>query len=248
MVLLVGLAACTEEDYKVYDTTQKDAVFFEFKDNKDRLSDSLKYEFQFDLATVHTVEIPVTLMGMPSNHDRIIKLVPVAEETTMVEGVHYTIDNAVLPANATQAIVKVNLLRENDPKLQEEEFTLRLEIAENDDLRPVGSHIFKIVYSDIRPGRPAWWSTISSYALPEYSFKAAQYFFDYFYREAPAANLEVYDEMIERYGDYFVDAVEMQGPLAMYTNFIKRYVLIPMYNDMQNGVIDELEWVNVPSF
>lgn len=247
MMLLGGLTACTEEDYKLYDTTQKDAVFFEYKDSRNQLVDSLTYEFQFDIATVHTVEIPVMLMGMPSDHDRTIKLVPVAEKTTMVEGTHYTIEDAVLPANATQTLVKVNLLRENDPKLLEQEFTLQLEIAENDDLRPVGSHTFMITYSDIRPERPAWWSTITSYGLPEYTFEAAQYFFDYFYREAPVANIDVYNEMIERYGDYFVNAVEMQGPLAMYTNFIKRFVLIPMYNDMRNGVINELEWKNIPS-
>ncbi len=241
-VLLAGLMACTDEDYKLYDTAQKDSVFFEYIDNNEEEATAVEYAFNYDVATVHTIEIPVKLMGMPADHERQISLVPVEASTNMVEGVHYTIDKATIPANEVETIVKVNLLRENDPKLQEQAFTLKLEIAENEYLRAVGQKYFTITYSDIHPEiRPDWWPTYS--ALPVYSYEAAQQFFKYFYELAPVANKDIFDEMITAYGDYFVKAVSMQGPFAMYTNFLKKYVQIPMYNDLK----DKFEWQDVPS-
>lgn len=241
-VLLGLLMACTDEDYKLYDTAQKDSVFFEYIDENEEEAVSVEYAFNFDVATIHTIEIPVKLMGMPVDHDRTISLIAVKDSTDMVEGVHYTVDDAVIPANEVGTVLKVNLLRENDPKLQEKAFTLLLEIVENEDLRAVGQKYFKITYSDIHPTqRPDWWYTYLG--LPVYSYEAAQQFFKYFYELAPVANRDVYNEMIKAYGDYFVKAVYLQGPFVIYTNFLLKYVQIPMYNDLK----DKFEWQAVPS-
>lgn len=160
----------------------------------------------------------------------------------MVEGTNYVIENAVMPANAVQTIVRVRLLRDLDERLLTDTLHLRLEIAENDDLRPAGLKTFRISNSDVRPKkRPSWWTTNSP--MPVYSFEAAQVFFKYFYELAPVANKDVYDEMIARYGDYFVKATNSQGPLAMYDTFLIRYVLMKMYNDTK----DRMEWQDVPT-
>lgn len=243
LVLLATLmVACKEEDYKLYDTGQKDSVFFEYIDADEEVATELDYVFNYDIANVHTVEIPVKLMGMPSDKERRISVKVVDEDTDMVEGTHYTIDEAVIPAGAVDGVLKVNLLRDKDPKIQEQAFTVMIELVEGDDLGAVGQTRFKITYSDIRPAqRPRWWGTWN--ALPVYSFEAAQQFFKYFYELAPVANKQVFDEMIEAYGDYFVKAGSMQGPFAMYTNFLARYVTMPMYEDLK----DEFEWQAVPS-
>lgn len=242
MLFIGGVAACTNEDYKLYDTKQKDSVFFDYVNDKNEATDSIHYEFQYDIATVHTVEVPVTLMGMPVDHDRTIALVPVEGETDMKEGVHYTIEDAVLPANSVKANIKINLLRDKDPEIQQRSFELKLEIVENDDLRTVGQKYFTVTYSDIRPTeRPEWWVTYAK--MPVYSFEAAQVFFKYFYELAPKANANVYQEMIAAYGDYFVKAKSMQGPYAMYTNFLIKYVLMPMYEETG----DQFKWQAIPS-
>lgn len=243
LLLAAGLfaTACTDEDYKVYDTSQKDAVFFNYL-NASGVNDSIiDYAFNYDIATEHVVSLPLSLMGMPGQSARTIDLEPVADSTDMVAGTHYTIDPVVLEADSITATARVHLLRNNDPTIQQRKFKLRLRITENSDLRPEGQRDFTITYSDIRPTqRPGWWNTWNP--LPEYSFENAQLFFKYFYELAPKANKSVYDEMIAAYGDYFVKAGSMRGPLSMYDNFLIQYVLIPMYNDTK----DQITWQTVP--
>lgn len=244
LVAVLALAVgCTDDDYLTYDTAQKDSVFFEYLDDKEEVTDSVDYVFNYNIATSYTIEIPVRLMGMPVDHDRQISIAPVKELTDMVEGTHYEVESAVLPANEVKTTLKIKLLRDKDPLLQERSFRLTFDLVENDDLRAVGEHRFTITYSDIRPeSKPSWWSSYSP--LPVYSFEAAQVFFEYYYANAPKANIDLYNEMNEAYGDYFMKAGSSKGPFAMYDSFLIRWVLMPMYQDHK----DDFEWQSVPSF
>lgn len=240
--LALAFIGCTEEDYKLYDTTQKDSVFFEYRNTNNELVDEVSYNFGYDIATVYTVDIPVTLMGVPKEYDRIIDIKVVEEGTTMAEGVNYTITDNVIPANAVNGIVHVNLLRENDPDIRQEAKTLVLTIGENEDLKSVGENSMTVTYSDLRVEiRPSWWTTYS--CLPVYSFENAQLFFHYFYERAPKADISVFNEMVAKYGEYFVKASNIMGPMAMYEPFLRNYVLIPMYKEHP-----ELSWQASPVF
>lgn len=242
LVTVCCLYGCTNEDYPLYDTGQKDSVFFEYLNDKEELATEIDYAFNFDIADSHTVEIPVTLMGMPVNRDRQILLQPVDEETDMLEDKHYVIESSVLPANEVKTLVKVKLLRNNDPELRERVFKLTLALQENEDLRATGQNKFTITYSDIRPDiRPEWWTATAP--MPVYSYEAGQMFFEYFYRLAPEANINVFNDMIGEYGDYFVKAVQLRGPFAMYDVFLKRYVLMKMYKEHK----DDFEWQSIPA-
>lgn len=237
----LAAASCTDEDYKAYDTAQKDSVFFEYRNASDELVDSVKYDFNYDIATVHTIDIPVTLMGMPKDYDRTISILTVADSTNMTEGIHYTISDNIIPAGKVSGTVHVNLLRDKDPEILQASKRLYLTIGENDDLKSVGENYFSIRYSDIRPTtRPAWWS---SWYILGYSFESAQLFFQYFYELAPKADINLYNEMIETYDHYFVKGTSVRGPLVMYENFIKNYVLIPLYRDHP-----ELPWSKSPEW
>lgn len=240
-VALLAVAACSEDDYKMYDATQTDNIFFDYKNDRNASDSIITYNFGYDIAQEHVVNIPITLMGMPAETDRDVDVKAVADSTEMVEGKHYVVESAVLRAGRVNDTVKVRLLRPDDPVLQERQLRLYLQITANGELRPTGQSTFTILGSDIRPAvRPEWWVTYE--ALPVYTFENAQLFFKYFYDLAPKANKDVYDEIIERYGEYFVKAGSMQGPMAMYGAFLAKYVLIPMYNDTK----DEIEWQSVP--
>lgn len=246
--VLFVTAACTEEDYKLYDIQQKDNIFFDYKNAKEVNDSVISYTFGYDIAQTHTLEIPVTLMGMPSNRVRKIGVKAVPDSTDMVENTHYIIERAELRANAINDTVKITLLRDKDSEIRERMFKLYLLIEENDDLQPTGQKTFFIEYSDIRPTlRPSWWTVWSP--MPEYSFENAQLFFKYFYDLAPQANKEIFDEMVATYGDYFVNASNVQGPLSMYDAFLAKYILIPMYEDYNedNGKVGTMVWQSKPS-
>lgn len=237
---VVAFTACTEEDYKVYDANQKDSVFFEYINEKNEVDSMVSYSYNYDIATIHTIELPVTLMGVPKDYDRDISIAVNPDSTTMVEGTHYTLSDLIIPAGEVSGIIKINLYRDRDPEILEKEFRLRISVAENDDLRPVGDNAFTVIYSDIRPTlRPGWWLTYG--AIPEYSFENAQLFFDYFHRLAPKANLTFYNEMVNSYGMYFDKAPSIRGPFTMYDAFLRNYVFIPLYNDHP-----ELNWLEIP--
>ncbi|MDY5432786.1 DUF4843 domain-containing protein [Bacteroides pyogenes] len=242
LIASIYIIACSENEYLLYDTKQKDSVFFSYKNDKNETDSTLTYRFEYDIANEHTIDIPVTLMGMPHNNTRKIDVEAVKDSTDMIEGKHYIIESAELPAHSTTSVIKIKLLRDKDPELKEREFKIRLAINENSDLRPTGARFFTIRFSDIRPEKqPEWWSSWAP--LPKYSFEAAQIFFEYFYNLAPKANRDVFDEMVTAYGDYFVNAKEVKGPMALYDKFIIRYVLIPMYEETG----DRFEWQRIPS-
>lgn len=226
-LLCIAATACTNEDYQLYDTTQKDSAFMEYIDDNDEVVTSINYSFGFDIATEYVIELPVKLMGMTSDKARAFTLEP-DEGTTMKEGVHYTIDHEsmYIPANGVETKVKITLLRNNDPELQKKEFTLNLVLKDSEDLAVVGQNKFSITYSDIHPEyAPSWWV---SWAMPPYRYDVAQKFFELFYAMKDV-NPTVIDEMVTTYGDYFINASDFQGPLIMYSSFLNKYVLIPLY-------------------
>lgn len=236
------LVASCEQDYMLYDTTQTDSVFFNYLNDSQTADSVITYSFDFDIAQSHVVEIPVSLMGIPKSEARSIDLEVVKDSTDMVEGVNYTIERAEMAANVVSDTVKIKLLRDKDTEILTKEKKLRIAIVANGKLRPTGQSTFTIKYSDIHPDRPKWWGTF--YTLPVYSYENAQLFFKYFYELAPKANKDVFDELIKVYGEYFINAKDMEqgGPMAFYDSFLANYVLIPMYNDTK----DQIQWQGVP--
>ena len=237
------LMVICEDDYKLYDTNQTDSVFFNYLNEKQAADSVITYSFDYDIAQSHIIDIPVSLMGIPKAEARRIELEVVKDSTDMVEGVNYTIERAEMAANEVSDTIKIKLLRDKDSEILTKEKKLRIAIVANGELRPTGQNTFTIKYSDIHPDRPKWWATFNP--LPVYTYENAQLFFKYFYELAPKANKAVFDELITKYGDYFIKAKDMEqgGPMAFYDAFLAKYVLIPMYNDTK----DVIEWQDVPS-
>ena len=223
------LMVSCEDDYKLYDTNQTDSVFFNYLNEKQTADSVITYSFDYDIAQSHIIDIPVSLMGIPKAEARRIELEVVKDSTDMVEGVNYTIERAEMAANEVSDTIKIKLLRDKDSEILTKEKKLRIAIVANGELRPTGQNTFTIKYSDIHPD----------------SYEKAQLFFKYFYELAPKANKAVFDELITKYGDYFIKAKDMEqgGPMAFYDAFLVKYVLIPMYNDTK----DVIEWQDVPS-
>ena len=247
-VLTFALLACEQTDYLLYDTTQKDYAYIEYIDENDQEATSVDYSFGFDIRTSYTISLPVKLMGMTADQDRPFTLEVDDDGTTMQEGVHYTIDHDAMyiPAGGVENTVDIILLRENDPLLLEQEFTLKLRLMPSNDLNVVGRDTFSITYSDIHPTvAPEWW-TGYPFTLCAYRYETVQKFFEYFYAMEDV-NPTVVHEMTDRYGDYFVNATSLQGPLAMYTGFLNKYVLGPLWDWVNENYPEDMGYWTKPS-
>lgn len=114
LVAVAMTAVSCEEDYKLYDTNQVDAVSFNYYNSRNVADSVITYNFGYDIAEQHEIDIPVTLMGVPKSEARSIDLKVVADSTDMVEGVNYTVARAEIGANAVRDTVKIMLLRGKD--------------------------------------------------------------------------------------------------------------------------------------
>ncbi|MDE6393887.1 MAG: DUF4843 domain-containing protein, partial [Duncaniella sp.] len=233
-IMTLGVAAalfasCSENDYKVYDTTQKDSVFFSYVNNQNVSDSVFNFAFNFDINNSYTLTIPVSVMGSIKSYDRPVKIDIVADSSTMIQGTHYEIVEAGIPAGATEGAVKIKLLRDRDPRLLTESVKGRFVIGENDELRTVKGSVFKITFSDIRPeSKPEWWLTYGPF--PKYSYENAQLFFQYFYLlKDNEETKDIFDEIIRNYDDYFVNGPAVRGPWTMYELFLRKYVCIPLH-------------------
>lgn len=150
LVAVAMTAVSCEEDYKLYDTNQVDAVSFNYYNSRNVADSVITYNFGYDIAEQHEIDIPVTLMGLPKSEARSIDLKVVADSTDMVEGVNYTVARAEIGANAVRDTVKIMLLRGKDEEIQTKQKQLRIEIGVNDQLRPTGFKTFTVKYSDFR--------------------------------------------------------------------------------------------------
>lgn len=231
LLLVAAMAtACSDTDYKVYDTTQKDSVFYSYINGKGQADSVFDYAFAFNIADHYTVTIPVSVMGSIKDYDRAIDVRVNPDSSDMVEGKNYRIVEANVPAGSTGGVVKIDLLRGLDPRILDGEVKARFIIGENDDLRTVKGSAFTITYSDILPEYPKWLPTSGTW--PVYTYENYQLWFDYFHRLAPEVDIDIYNEIVDTYGAYFEkQETTVQGPMAMYTNFLRNYVSIPLHAD-----------------
>ena len=150
LLAVVGMSSC-DTDYMDYDTGMKDAVYL--------TSDSLNFQFGMNKGEEYLYQIPVRLLGMPSDVDRHFSAVLVKDSTTAKEDLHYTLDtNFVIPAGSTIGYIKVNLYRYKDREMAEHPVVIRMQLQENDNFRVVIQDNCDFWFSDTELPRPRWWS------------------------------------------------------------------------------------------
>ena len=110
-----------------------------------------------------TVKLKTKLMGYLSDRDRVFRAEILAEGTTAVEGVHYTLLDGILKAGQYESYLPVVLYRTADTK--EAPVSLSLRLISTDDLDPghPDDISFSLSWGDILM-KPEHW--------PEYFFGA----------------------------------------------------------------------------
>ena len=237
----------------MYDTAQRDRVYFTVDGSLNVVSFALRAENAVDYSA------PVTLMGTPKDRDRTCRIAIVESapsqirtggETisvqTAVQGVDYTIGELVIPAGSVTGALPIRVLR--DPGQTGIYKKIHVRILEDDNFLPMDPDSTSskaiitpemILYvTDGDPSCPEWWNTEAGgvdYQWGAYygNFTPGKFrkLLEYYHAIADR-NAPLFDELVAKYG------YNLDNP-GIRRNFMSfgleqavwaTYVLIPLHD------------------
>lgn len=128
---------CEKKDIDVF-TTDDTGIYFQrsssYSGSTQNYSNSSSFSFaSLDASVEYSIlSASVRTMGKVADYDRPFKVVVDEEQTTAIEGVHYTLnlDTCYIPAGESSANVRVTFFRTED--LMDEEVRLTLRLQDNE--------------------------------------------------------------------------------------------------------------------
>ncbi len=185
LLTAVAIGACSKDDIHTFDL-EDNGIYFQnggqvrLYQNIDEYNDSLSYSFSTarENLTDTILYTRVRTMGKVRDYDRTFSVTVDEENTTAVEGVHYTIDysQAVIPAGESEVNFPVKFFRTAD--LMEKRVSLTLRLNDNEHFKvyfdeqkntniynATGTQIhastFKFVVSEIYT-KPSYWNYMTA--------------------------------------------------------------------------------------
>lgn len=222
-VAMLLFASCKKTAYQVYD--QKfTGIYF--------LSDSVYYSFGVTPLEKHSydLKVPVRIMGIASGADRSFSVTVVAEKTTAVEGLHFTIpETFTIMADSINGFVPVTILRDS---LKDKDFKLVLKLDKNAGFTPVDENLKEVlIHFNNRVDPPTWKDYWGDPAWPDYKlgkWNPLTYIkFIELFRELEQKVPETYAAMVAEFGPDLQN-VTFGWPWD-YDLTMTKYVLIPLY-------------------
>ena len=204
----------------MYDQEQKDHLYFE-------VTSATNVSFSLTDATTMTQTVPVKMMGMPRDHERVISLTWLDPEKTeaedgtgivkAVEGTDFTVSDLVIPAGEICGNIVFTINRTEGMKTAIHD--IRFSIAENDDFLPLKADstsiskiltpVFDIKVSDGEPLCPDWWDATAGSGddLKGWTMYLGKYYpakfrkMLEFYHDMKAKNPIFYEDCLAKYGE-----------------------------------------------
>lgn len=220
LTALTIMAAGCKGTWIMYDQEQKDHLYFE-------VTSATNVSFSLTDATTMTQTVPVKMMGMPRDHERVISLTWLdpekaeAENGTgivkAVEGTDFTVSDLVIPAGEICGNIVFTINRTEGMKTAIHD--IRFSIAENDDFLPLKADstsiskiltpVFDIKVSDGEPLCPDWWDATAGSGddLKGWTMYLGKYYpakfrkMLEFYHDMKAKNPIFYEDCLAKYGE-----------------------------------------------
>ncbi len=222
-------AACDDEDYMKFDLSRSGVYF---------TKDTLNFSFGVTPVEVreYTYNIPVKVMGGLSDEKREIGYTVVADSTTAVEGVHYTIGEACIMPASIEGVIPVTVYR-NELKGNYidgyEKYTLCLQLVENSCFAPTldPKSQVRMFRFDNAVDQPEWYNALGEKVWqkrylgewhPLKFIKMVEYF-----HAVEEILPETYRNMVALYGEN-LEHIPYGDPYQFRTIFVK-YIYSPMY-------------------
>lgn len=167
--IVIFSCAC-KGTWVMYDPSQKDHLYFyEQAQSEDSTLLVENVSFVFETEDEITVEVPVRLMGMPSDKARNFEMsfltdtlssVNFGQETRQVvnavQGEDFELVEAVVPAQAVSGVIRLKILRTG--KMLSNVVSLLMVVKEDALFKPLARNACRLLISDGEPLCPNWWT------------------------------------------------------------------------------------------
>ncbi|WP_289053158.1 DUF4843 domain-containing protein [Carboxylicivirga marina] len=232
-IITAFLFTACEEDLQFYDVSQTDGIYFNTLDEE--TPDSLYASFGPEGGTELSFPLPLQMLGTPKSAERSIKYSIDTERTTAVEGINYTIGEAVMNAGSVQAQLPLTFMVPSGMEEDDTIYDLVLILEENEHFLPMMSDTLKISFYGL-VGQPDFWA---DRIFGPYSPGLLGKFFEVF-RTIENELPTIYADIIRDYG-YYIDEDNINGdgiyPGEPFYGFYKKvfvnYVFLEMYQYYQ---------------
>ena len=243
-VSLLGVlvfSSCEDNDYLKFDMSHSGIYF---------TNDTLKYSFSVTPLEVksYLFKVPVKVLGGLSSDEREVAYRINPDSTNAVEGVHYTIGEAVIYPDSIEGYIPVTILRDSLKGSYAdgyERYRLCIELVKNKHFTPTLDSLSQVRILNFdnaidipewfdykndkiwRPGNPhdnlGSWHPYTYIKLVE-EFKKIKY----------VPNMEeTYEKMVAYYGGENLERVPYAS-FYPYLPIMRKYVLVPLYEYFSN--------------
>lgn len=217
------LYSCKESSLVVDDQDIK-GIYFQ--------KDSINYSFGVTPLEVesHTLQIPLRIMGTPSESDRNFTVKVNPANTTAQANVHYQLsDQLVVKADSINAYLQIKIDRQS---LEQNTYKVELNLEEDQNFKPVNENFKKVVvYFNNRVERPDWKDYAGKQTWPDYklgNWNPLTYVkFIELFRDMKNTAPSTYDAMVKEFGEDLVNVT--YGWAWSYDFSLQKYVLAPLY-------------------
>ena len=225
VLFCVGLISCSEQGYKLFDSSRTGIYFTE---------DSVVHSFGVMKleVTSYEMKLPVKIMGAPAKENRSFKVEVVAAKTTAEAGVHYTLPTElVVKADSVNGVLPVTVLRENLGSDGHWQVAFRL--LSTEDFEPEGEvEIMSIASFNNIVEPPQWKDYWGDITWPDYKLGVWDpvkwvKFMEYF-RAMEETAPATYKGMVDMYGPNLENV--QYGWMDEYNYAATKYILTPMYD------------------
>lgn len=225
---VISLMACQRE-YMFYDQNLQDGIYMKDLGMKEvSLKDTITCSFnKVDLDSTNW-SLPIYVLGMPRDQDRVFTVTKVDSVTTARQGIHYNIGSLVVKAGQVKGEIPFTFYRNRDPELQNRSVSLLVQLVEDEQFRPVMGSSQYIVLADWPEPQPKWWPTK---LFGPYSPIVMTIFFQSYWKMEEIATYQ-YDKMVKDCGRDMEKAYWTTTPFGTRTNIpqnvVKKYIVPPM--------------------
>ena len=248
LIILGGLASCSETDYMTFDSANNGVYF---------TRDTLLYSFSVTPMEVrtYTYKVPFRIMGATSKEARTIAYSIDAERTTAVRGVQYNIGEAILMPDSINGYIPVEILRdglEGNYTDGYTRYTLELVLEANEHFRPTLDSLSqrRTLAFDNAIDQPNWLSAhgdkvwqqdILGVWHPLKFIKMVEY-----YHALADILPETYKKMVAAYGEN-LEHVPYGDPYV-YRTIFQKYIYKPMYDFFVDPANHDVILAEYPDF